>query len=62
MPCRALVAWPARAICHSYDMLGEGARTAADADRYFADYAKANRGDRPGGRFRGAAGPALASR
>lgn len=26
---------------HSYDMLGEGARTAADATRYFADYAKA---------------------
>lgn len=26
---------------HSYDMLGEGARTAADATRYFADYAMA---------------------
>jgi len=26
---------------HSYDMLGEGARTAADATRYFADYARA---------------------
>jgi RHH-type proline utilization regulon transcriptional repressor/proline dehydrogenase/delta 1-pyrroline-5-carboxylate dehydrogenase len=26
---------------HSYDMLGEGARTAADATRYFADYAQA---------------------
>ncbi|MCM5556602.1 bifunctional proline dehydrogenase/L-glutamate gamma-semialdehyde dehydrogenase PutA [Pleomorphomonas sp. JP5] len=26
---------------HSYDMLGEGARTAADATRYFADYSKA---------------------
>ncbi len=26
---------------HSYDMLGEGARTAADAARYFADYAMA---------------------
>lgn len=26
---------------HSYDMLGEGARTAADAERYFADYAMA---------------------
>ncbi len=26
---------------HSYDMLGEGARTAADADKYFASYANA---------------------
>ncbi|MBS1166729.1 MAG: putA [Proteobacteria bacterium] len=26
---------------HSYDMLGEGARTATDATRYFADYAMA---------------------
>ena len=26
---------------HSYDMLGEGATTAADADRYFADYERA---------------------
>ncbi len=26
---------------HSYDMLGEGARTAADAERYFASYAAA---------------------
>jgi RHH-type proline utilization regulon transcriptional repressor/proline dehydrogenase/delta 1-pyrroline-5-carboxylate dehydrogenase len=26
---------------HSYDMLGEGARTAADARRYFDDYARA---------------------
>jgi RHH-type proline utilization regulon transcriptional repressor/proline dehydrogenase/delta 1-pyrroline-5-carboxylate dehydrogenase len=26
---------------HSFDMLGEGARTAADAERYFQSYAKA---------------------
>ena len=31
----------ARGFRHSYDMLGEGARTAADAKRYFQSYAKA---------------------
>ena len=31
----------ARGVRHSYDMLGEGARTAADAERYFASYADA---------------------
>jgi RHH-type transcriptional regulator, proline utilization regulon repressor / proline dehydrogenase / delta 1-pyrroline-5-carboxylate dehydrogenase len=31
---------PALALC-SFDMLGEGARTAADAERYFASYAHA---------------------
>ena len=31
----------ARGFRHSYDMLGEGARTAADAERYFASYAAA---------------------
>ena len=36
---------------HSYDMLGEAARTAADAARYFAAYDACDRGDR-----RGAAG------
>jgi RHH-type proline utilization regulon transcriptional repressor/proline dehydrogenase/delta 1-pyrroline-5-carboxylate dehydrogenase len=30
-----------RAFRYSYDMLGEGARTAADAERYFASYAAA---------------------
>ena len=30
-----------RAVRHSYDMLGEGARTAADAERYLASYADA---------------------
>ncbi len=30
-----------RGYRHSYDMLGEGARTMADADRYFASYAHA---------------------
>jgi RHH-type transcriptional regulator, proline utilization regulon repressor / proline dehydrogenase / delta 1-pyrroline-5-carboxylate dehydrogenase len=30
-----------RGFRHSYDMLGEGARTAADAERYFAAYADA---------------------
>ncbi len=30
-----------RALRYSFDMLGEGARTAADADRYFASYAGA---------------------
>jgi RHH-type proline utilization regulon transcriptional repressor/proline dehydrogenase/delta 1-pyrroline-5-carboxylate dehydrogenase len=32
---------PAGALCHSFDMLGEGARTAADARRYFDSYAHA---------------------
>ncbi len=31
----------AKGYRHSYDMLGEGARTAADAERYLASYAKA---------------------
>src|SRR5262249_18731075 len=31
----------ARAYRHSFDMLGEAARTAADADRYFEAYAQA---------------------
>src|SRR5581483_5030502 len=31
----------ARGFRHSYDMLGEGARTRADAERYFAAYASA---------------------
>ena len=31
----------ARGVRHSYDMLGEGARTAADASRYFDSYAAA---------------------
>jgi RHH-type proline utilization regulon transcriptional repressor/proline dehydrogenase/delta 1-pyrroline-5-carboxylate dehydrogenase len=31
----------ARRILHSFDMLGEAARTARDADRYFASYAHA---------------------
>ncbi len=31
----------AKGYRHSYDMLGEGARTAADADKYFASYAMA---------------------
>ncbi|MDK9697978.1 MAG: bifunctional proline dehydrogenase/L-glutamate gamma-semialdehyde dehydrogenase PutA, partial [Siculibacillus sp.] len=31
----------AKGYRHSYDMLGEGARTAADADKYFASYANA---------------------
>ncbi len=30
-----------RGVRHSYDMLGEGARTAADAERYLASYADA---------------------
>jgi RHH-type proline utilization regulon transcriptional repressor/proline dehydrogenase/delta 1-pyrroline-5-carboxylate dehydrogenase len=30
-----------RGVRHSFDMLGEGARTAADAERYFAAYAAA---------------------
>ncbi len=30
-----------RALRYSFDMLGEGARTAADAERYFASYARA---------------------
>ena len=30
-----------RGYRHSYDMLGEGAKTAADADRYFQSYAQA---------------------
>ena len=30
-----------REFRHSYDMLGEGARTAADAERYFGSYARA---------------------
>ncbi|TBW39218.1 bifunctional proline dehydrogenase/L-glutamate gamma-semialdehyde dehydrogenase PutA [Siculibacillus lacustris] len=33
--------WEAKGYRYSYDMLGEGARTAADADKYFADYALA---------------------
>jgi RHH-type transcriptional regulator, proline utilization regulon repressor / proline dehydrogenase / delta 1-pyrroline-5-carboxylate dehydrogenase len=28
----------AKGFCYSYDMLGEGAMTAADAERYYADY------------------------
>ena len=48
-------AWPARdgAMLFSFDMLGEGARTAADAQRYFDSYASAIEhigraaGDRP---------------
>lgn len=31
----------AKGYRHSYDMLGEGARTAADADKYYASYAMA---------------------
>jgi RHH-type transcriptional regulator, proline utilization regulon repressor / proline dehydrogenase / delta 1-pyrroline-5-carboxylate dehydrogenase len=31
----------ARGFCYSYDMLGESAITAADAERYYADYAHA---------------------
>lgn len=34
-------AMEAKGYRHSYDMLGEGARTAADADRYLASYAAA---------------------
>ncbi len=34
-------AMTARGFTHSYDMLGEGARTAADAERYFDRYAAA---------------------
>jgi RHH-type proline utilization regulon transcriptional repressor/proline dehydrogenase/delta 1-pyrroline-5-carboxylate dehydrogenase len=33
--------WEAKGYRYSYDMLGEGARTAADAEKYFADYAMA---------------------
>ena len=36
----------ARGFRHSYDMLGEGARTRADAERYFEAYADGDRGDR----------------
>src|SRR6266498_5048080 len=32
---------PQRALRYSFDMLGEGARTRADAERYFASYAHA---------------------
>jgi RHH-type proline utilization regulon transcriptional repressor/proline dehydrogenase/delta 1-pyrroline-5-carboxylate dehydrogenase len=35
---------------YSFDMLGEGARTADDAARYFQLLFKRNRGDRPRGR------------
>lgn len=31
----------AKGFCYSYDMLGEGARTMADADRYFESYMQA---------------------
>ncbi len=34
-------AMEAKGYLHSYDMLGEGARTQADADRYFQSYASA---------------------
>jgi RHH-type proline utilization regulon transcriptional repressor/proline dehydrogenase/delta 1-pyrroline-5-carboxylate dehydrogenase len=34
-------AMEAKGYRHSYDMLGEGARTAADAEKYFASYADA---------------------
>ena len=37
---RGLQAYPA-GTCFSFDMLGEGARTRADADRYFARYEQA---------------------
>ena len=43
---------------YSFDMLGEGARTAADAERYFASYAHAIGEIGAGGRRRRAAGPA----
>ncbi|MCJ2186784.1 trifunctional transcriptional regulator/proline dehydrogenase/L-glutamate gamma-semialdehyde dehydrogenase [Novosphingobium beihaiensis] len=33
--------WEAKGFRYSYDMLGEAAMTAADAERYYADYAKA---------------------
>ena len=35
-----------REFRYSFDMLGEGARTAADAARYFDAYARRHRGDR----------------
>ena len=34
---------------HSYDMLGEAARTMADAERYRDAYEQRDRRDRPGG-------------
>ena len=37
----------AHAARYSFDMLGEGARTAADAKRYLDAYAERDRGDRP---------------
>ncbi len=46
---------------HSFDMLGEGARTCADAKRYFESYAARDRGDRRKRRRR-ASRPARASR
>ena len=42
---------------HSFDMLGEGARTAADAERYFAVLRACDRGDRPRRRGRAARPP-----
>ena len=43
---------------YSFDMLGEGARTAADAERYFNSYRQRDRGDRPHRRRQAAARPA----
>ena len=55
---RARAPAPARLYRYSFDMLGEGARTAADAERYFAVLRGRHRGDRPARRQRAAAGPA----
>ena len=47
-----------REFRYSFDMLGEGARTARDAERYFEAYADAIDGDRRARRQRRAAGAA----